>query len=38
MEEIGCWVCDEKDIVYTDVLGLGWCQTCYDELYLEKPK
>lgn len=30
-----CWACDTtENIVYTDVLGLGWCQKHFDEIYL----
>jgi hypothetical protein len=28
-----CWLCDSKDVVYTDVLGLGWCAKHYEEVY-----
>jgi len=32
-----CWCCDDPEIVYVDVFGLGWCQECYDEIYLYDP-
>lgn len=31
----GCWICGEKDVAYTDALGLKWCVDHFKELYLD---
>lgn len=33
-----CWYCDSTEIVYTDVLDMGWCSKHYTEIYLEREK
>lgn len=30
-----CWLCDSKDVVYTDSIGAGWCEEHYREYYEE---
>lgn len=32
-----CWICDSPDVVYVDVLDMGWCQKDFDETYLQPP-
>lgn len=30
-----CWACDTtENIIYTDVLGLHWCEKCFTSIYL----
>lgn len=29
-----CWLCESRETVYTDVLGLLWCRKDFDETYL----
>lgn len=28
-----CWICDDPDVAYVDVLGMGWCDTHFAEDY-----
>lgn len=29
------WCGKDRTIVYTDVLGIDWCETCYADTFLE---
>lgn len=29
-----CYICCSPDVVYTDILGLNWCRTDYNDIYL----
>lgn len=28
-----CWLCEDPEVVYTDSLGLTWCEKHYREFY-----
>lgn len=35
MSDDECWLCDSKDIAYTDALGMHWCEDHFRDYYLE---
>lgn len=33
----GCWICDNPDVVFIDVLDMRWCNECYYSIFLGEP-